>query len=431
LPPAQIPHRQRWLVAGGSLLLALLIGVLLVIISKNNVANQKQDWELHLDPEVVLPKTPTPPPWLPVAEQARVDQAVHRGVLYLQSCLAEDKAAEHIARSALNSSSGHGWPGLAGLALLHCDAPRNDPAIRKAAALVRSSVPQLLNTYEIAPCIWFLDRLKDPVDRTLIQTLAARLVVSQQADGGWPYFCSEVSENNQKTLLTALQGTGLPNPPPEGWGDLPVFKVRAGEKIQLGQAAKVTSNSLTLFGMLGLWVAQRHGVAAERSLALAEARFRASQAESGGWSYGTPGSSYYDSGTCAGLLALALGRGVSQTKQAPLIDDPAVAKALKFLSKTIGTSAVRAEPGSGHIIRADAWGDLFFLWALERMAMVYDLRRIEGKDWYVWGVQVLLPTQNPDGSWIETWPAHVDTCFALLFLRRANVAQDLTRKLQQ
>src|SRR5262249_35097965 len=45
----------------------------------------------------------------------------------------------------------------------------------------------------------------------------------------------------------------------------------------------------------------------------------------------------------------------------------------------------------------------------------------------------LLKTQNPDGSWTGGSPdagAESDTCFALLFLRRANLAKDLTATLR-
>ena len=51
-------------------------------------------------------------------------------------------------------------------------------------------------------------------------------------------------------------------------------------------------------------------------------------------------------------------------------------------------------------------------------------------DWYAWGVDVLLPSQHGDGSWEDIHTRPVDTCFALLFLKRLNVAHDLTKVLQ-
>src|SRR5262249_19240609 len=79
---------------------------------------------------------------------------------------------------------------------------------------------------------------------------------------------------------------------------------------------------------------------------------------------------------------------------------------------------------------ADAWGDLYFLWSLERVAVIYDLKKVEGKDWYAWGSAILLASQRPDGSWQDRFPGVPDTCFALLFLRRANLAKALPDELR-
>lgn len=90
-------------------------------------------------------------------------------------------------------------------------------------------------------------------------------------------------------------------------------------------------------------------------------------------------------------------------------------------------------PGSSSpdkFLGADAGGDLYFLWSLERMAVVYDLRTIGKTDWYAWGANQILGVQHVNGSWTSGHGALADTCFALLFLRRANVAQDLTVVLQ-
>ena len=52
----------------------------------------------------------------------------------------------------------------------------------------------------------------------------------------------------------------------------------------------------------------------------------------------------------------------------------------------------------------DNWGDLYFLWSLERMAVIYDLKLIEGKDWYEWGAEIILANQQADGGWRERFP---------------------------
>jgi len=78
--------------------------------------------------------------------------------------------------------------------------------------------------------------------------------------------------------------------------------------------------------------------------------------------------------------------------------------------------------------------NLYFLWSVERVAMLYDLKTIGGKDWYGWGAQTLLPNQFADGHWqggfYHGHSPHLDTCFALLFLKRSNLVPDLTENLR-
>src|SRR5262249_33777528 len=69
--------------------------------------------------------------------------------------------------------------------------------------------------------------------------------------------------------------------------------------------------------------------------------------------------------------------------------------------------------------------DTFFLWSLEQTAMLLDLERIGGKDWSAWGAAALVLHQQKDGSWHHgAFGGPVDTCFALLFLKRTSPALD-------
>jgi hypothetical protein len=155
--------------------------------------------------------------------------------------------------------------------------------------------------------------------------------------------------------------------------------------------------------------------------------------------------------TCAALLGLAAGYGArdeSALRTDPRGkeparpgtfprardpgDDPVVRSGLKALGTTIdnpvgnkpGAKVPRITQQSGRIY--------YFLWSLERVAVIFDLNTIGDKDWYSWGAEVLLANQEEDGSWSngEFREGNSDTCFALLFLRRANLAQDLTTSLK-
>jgi len=66
--------------------------------------------------------------------------------------------------------------------------------------------------------------------------------------------------------------------------------------------------------------------------------------------------------------------------------------------------------------------NLYYMYALERAGMLYDTAKFGDKDWYWDGAKHLVRSQNADGSWGKhdkapniTW----DTCFAILFLKKA------------
>ena len=85
---------------------------------------------------------------------------------------------------------------------------------------------------------------------------------------------------------------------------------------------------------------------------------------------------------------------------------------------------------NGKLFRAAAGGDIYVRWCVERVAVMYDVPLIEGKDWYQWGSQVLLDAQKQDGSWADRYDPAIDTSFAILFLKRANLAKDVTTRLR-
>jgi hypothetical protein len=188
---------------------------------------------------------------------------------------------------------------------------------------------------------------------------------------------------------------------------------------------------------------------------------------------------------CAGIIFLALERGLQEegTQRSggkaadprlgrSVLEDEAVRKAMdflgKFLAKPSSLSAKQKEQRqataraikdyyeryentkgenvppvawtmdyafSGTIFGADSWGDLYLLWSIERVGVIYDAREIPpgpgGRDWYNWGAHIILDNQKEDGQWQDRFPGVPDTCFALLFLKRANIAKDLTDKLRE
>lgn len=485
--------------------------------------------------------------------QPPVNAAIDRGVAYLK------KQTQMLPNALTATPYQVGMAALAGLALLHCDVPTDDPSVIRIAHLVRASCGGLNNTYELSTSIWFLDRLGDKQDAARIRSLALQLMAAQTVNGGWGYTCRRLETDDEMKLLAQAQnsaarlaeqarlrtarpelhrarsaetsGTRRTKEPVKG---PPVLRIERGESLVLRPHVCYDDNSATQFAILALWVARKYGVPVDRALALAEDRFRAAQNPDGSWGYNLPNATRRtDSMTCAGLLTLAVGRGLRRGNTG---EDVALDRGLLFLGARLGqgqplteaerrqvrgraadverrfaeyltmvrkihdvterltkidaelvaiaerakreqqvllklgptdsratvkkhtqelqalvrqhadllkkgheleahgnelSDQVRAiyptgDSFRGTLIPANSWGDLYFLWSVERMAVLYDLKTIGGQDWYAWGMRILLAAQQPDGSWVDAFPGVPDTSFALLFLKRANVATDLT-----
>jgi hypothetical protein len=387
-------------------------------------------------------------------EPEGVQQAIDRGVVYLKG---------------LQNADGT-WPGatgataLAGLTLLECGVAPDDPAVQKAASAVRQASVTLTHTYSLSLAILFFDRLGDPKDGPLIESMTVRLLAGQNNVGGWTYSCPNVADAEMRRLQGLLQQrselVAAPDLPRAGPGRRTVNDLAPEIRDQLKLLNNQTpaaikarehtdDNSNTQFATLALWVARRYGLPTEGALARVNTRFRSSQNGDGGWAYkyrvvtpGTVGGTSTATMTCSGLLGLAIAHGAAEStlrtdahgkepaRPAKALADPlkdlVILGGLVALGNTIGQPVGKANAPLIHGGR-----HYYFLWSLERVAVAYDLKTICGKDWYGWGAEILLANQRKDGSWQGDFAdGGADTCFALLFLRRANLARDLTATLQ-
>jgi hypothetical protein len=214
---------------------------------------------------------------------------------------------------------------------------------------------------------------------------------------------------------------------------------KESHKLPPGDAS---DNSNTQFAILGLLAAARHEVPLERTFALIVHRFHTSQVPDGRWNYHYSSPAHAadlrPAMTGAGLLGLAVQYGLAADHaqpraNPPRINDPAVEKGFSYLSQFNGKQIGWKKPRA----RNREPINLYFLWTVERCGVLYHQRQIDGKDWYSWGAELLLDHQRDDGSWNTDGyfaPAAItpttDSCFALLFLKRANLAKDLTKKLE-
>jgi hypothetical protein len=359
---------------------------------------------------------------LTLQEKKRVNHAIDRGIKYVRSKQA-DTGTWFDPPKRLDVVGGvpRTWPvgfaALPGLTLLECGVAPEDPAVQKAVRFVRKHVPSLNRTYEISLAILFLDRLGEPGDRPLIRSLALRLAAGQNNLGGWGYTCPILKPKQEEKVLETLRQQNLAKEPKKA-----ILPQKKGAKALIQDLG---DNSNTQFAILGLGVARKHNLPLDYTLARIEQRFRFAQAPNGGWGYKIR---LPDKGsmTCVGLLGLAIGRGSvpeGSNLDGPKAIDEGIARGLQAL----GGHLVSVDRSKGKL-------DLYFLWSVERVGELCSLKTIGGKDWYRWGVELLLPAQNPNGSWfgqISRTSPTIDTCFALLFLKRSDLLPDLRETLQK
>jgi hypothetical protein len=383
-------------------------------------------------------------------DQEAIDRAIEKGVKALRKMQQSDGTWPHQYIGAT---------ALAGLTLLECSAKEDDKDVLRAADAVRKASIDLTHTYSIALSLLFLDRLGDREDEPLIKSLAERLLAGQNAGGAWSYSCPSISEEEKQRLREKLKKRKVAEASPPRGVSAPEFPPpQLGFPGGMPWGAGPGDNSNTQFAALGLWVAGRHGVPIEQAANRLADHFRSTQMEDGGWAYITmprppgapmfPGMGSTPAMTCAGLIALAIADGAvlerarerkPDAKLPDISQDKELEKGLQALGAVIDNpkgvkpeEAPSAPPAPPFMPPARVGGrTYYFLWSLERVAVALDLKTLGKKDWYGWGAEILLENQLPDGTWSGDYAeGGVDTCFALLFLRRANLVRDLTTRIK-
>ncbi len=174
-------------------------------------------------------------------------------------------------------------------------------------------------------------------------------------------------------------------------------------------------NSNTQYAVLGLFAAERANVQVPKEVwELIEKWFESEQNGDGGWGYG-PGASSTGSMTTAGLTALIVAKFYLGKEWK---DDEKVKKGLAWLGSNLIYDSNPGCPAMWHY---------YYLYGLERVGMISGLKEFGGKDWYRGGAEWLIANQKDDGPWQESANGggggpcddEVNTCFAILFLRRA------------
>lgn len=356
-----------------------------------------------------------PPPPSPKVDEFKVESAIKRG-------------AEALKLKARKVGGGRGGSReLLLLTLIHSGVKRTDPVVED---LLQAMLDEELGfTYRVALQAMVLeeiDRVK--YQRRLLQC-AQFLVDNQCLNGQWTY--GEPTTYPEPSLGGSKDvATGGPVTPAGGvvvFGEKPAVRIRIPVKKQR-DGPKNGDNSNSQYAALGLRACHDSGIVLPKEVVQKAAQWwRDSQCgdppappvkggrvatgsaaawpAARGWSYGNKGTAY-GSMTAGAVGALVICDYIlgSDWKK-----DENVNAGLSWLRDNF-TVTENANHGMKY--------HYYYLYGLERTGMLYGIEKLGKFDWYYEGATHLLDAQADDGS----WGGALDTCFALLFLKKSTRA---------
>ena len=245
--------------------------------------------------------------------------------------------------------------------------------------------------------------LGDPEDLGYVQFLGIRLMRGQLKSGGWNYECpyGPLSANENARLGTALRKKERPT---AEVGDRPALHPEVVKWSKLVNPKKKHRHryrqfEYTIRNRGNMVRSQAWGSLRQCHRARGQA---ASSDTAARWRLGvllqprTEGSAGVDAindlrwldwtGSRTGVIASGRFRNGSDDA----LDDPAIKKALKRLGEFLRNGDV--EPN--RLSLDEMANDLYFLWSLERIGVIYGFKTIGNRDWYAWGSETLLRSQK-------------------------------------
>ncbi len=345
-------------------------------------------------------------------QQKKINEAIDKGVNFLLKKGPKGRESELVV-----------------LTLLHAGV---DP---KENSVLSQGITQIVNattkeTYRVAVALMVLEMVDRQKYQSKIADLAQALVSSQCQNGQWDYQSKPdpatrlIIGKEPAELIEVITGTDASadkTVSSSGKQALKKIIVKRGEH----KRPKNGDNSNTQFALLGLRSAARSGVVIPEETWKDAANFlEKNQLSSGGWTYdgkmGPNGPRVpYGSMTCACICGLAIAKFYLKED---IQNNQSIQKGLSWLS---GNLVFNQNPGEANFFLMDNnWWHYYYIYGVERVGAVLNTNQIGNHQWYEEGVQYLLQAQNAkDGSWNNTTDAGsniiLDTCFALLFLKKA------------
>ena len=262
----------------------------------------------------------------------------------------------------------------------------------------------LEKTYNVALLAMALSDLNANKYIGRITQCAEFLLAGQSAAGNWHYGTPVSKYVNTPSLE--------PNSSAEAPGSTRSVK-RVAIKMPRRRTETDYDNSCTQYAILGLRSCADAGIEIPAPVwADAEKHLLSTQCSDGGWCY-VGNAAGYGSMSAGGLGSLAICKFYLNKE---IKNDKNVKRGMDLLAQNF---TVRENP------KYTTW-HYYYLYTLERAGIFADTEQFGGNEWYPIGANYLINEQKPDGSWGLT--PNQDTCFAILFLRRAT--QPLNLKIE-
>ncbi len=282
---------------------------------------------------------------------------------------------------------------------LHAGVSASDPQVRDLLNTLVSS--ELSFTYNVSLQAMILENVDAARYQGRIAQCAQYLVDNQCENGQWGYgepsmFVKEISWID-------------PGESPKGKSTRPLTPIKVKKKKD-GEGSG--DNSCSQYAALGMRACHSAGILLPPNVVQkAKGWWETSQKKDGGWDYDASRTwkTGYGSMTVGAVGSLLIYHHILKVKGGS-----------RFLFAGMSWLAtnfrVDRNPGwSPPDMGIEGW-TYYYLYGLERVGNLARIEKIGTRWWYSEGATFLLEGQSTEGSWGESVS---DTCFAILFLRRA------------
>jgi len=348
--------------------------------------------------------------------EAEVNAAIDKGIAYLWRCYNRGEA-----RWGAHYEHSTGPTALALLTILKGSVERKDERIVRALDWLMSQ--PLQHTYDVAISLMALEAFYSPVDANRkAPPAAADKDIESKMEAGHARWGSSAAKWLEVNLAKAMWSYPSTDPNARDfsnsqYGVLGLYSAaRCGFPPDLGLVRRVQESYLR--------AQQKKGPRTELVLQEGEIGSKTMSkfvVEARGWPYyDHPDDPVYGSMTAGGISSLVILDALRRRGKDGKYEVKEQVQVRSAIRDGWAWLASRWTV-TGNPLRGENWL-YYYLYGIERCAMLDGVTRVGDHDWYGEGATFLVSNQAHDGSWWTGKYCNIyDNCFAILFLKRATV----------